>query len=739
MTSSSGLIISVVFIVLGFHSVGNSGNISRELSAEISQKDLRQQGLSDQVARAEDDTRAVPATRLRFSGVPRSPNFPNGVFGNQILSDYFEFPGSNSFKLKWLESPGELRSNWLARTKSEVSPLALAPDIPRIQKVITSKYKFPLRKEKLELGNLSFEIIKTDWDKNDHLVRKNTEDNSDQIIVSETLFFPNSVDFKNLSLSPDKTKLGMIASLNGSIDNTFVVIYDIIAQKVLQQFEINGSSLAWRDSVTLVAASPYSNSVGWATEVLYLDGRPPQTYLRTAIDDFGSSWTGTSMDGDDKIEFVHKKDSEKKLVFSKSYGALNLSRDNFIDADDQFFYFKTDELSATPGAIFRLKLDPLSLPEKIISETPWVLENSWLDGNEFFLVTSFKGQSALRIIDKNTQAQLFQISLPSCCALTGAAWETPGKESLKLNFKNILNEAKELLVNTKDPIPSDQLQNQLQEQLIANSTLPLDVELLFIESFDGYMVPITMIKKKNLPLDGVRPVYMETYGGFNSSGYLQAPLSKIKLEFVKNGGIYVGTGVRGGNESGAEGYFSAIKDKKLTSVKDLIAVARGLVKLGFTQSDKIISFGASNGGFVVASAGRLSPESFGIVIPMNGVHDQLSFSQMDRWGLSWAGDYGEAYKGLEFKAILDRSPLEVPKKPQGSCLFLIVSGENDTRVNKIHSYKLKAIMDEYYPGRALLLTADHSGHGAMTDKTQKGVETAAMVWGYIFKHFGMTL
>lgn len=170
-----------------------------------------------------------------------------------------------------------------------------------------------------------------------------------------------------------------------------------------------------------------------------------------------------------------------------------------------------------------------------------------------------------------------------------------------------------------------------------------------------------------------------------------------------------------------------------------MAVANSLVTLGYTQNEKIVSYGASNGGFVVASAGRLFPKSFGIVIPMNGVQDQLSFSLMDRWGLSWASDYGDVAEALDFRAILARSPLEVPRNPLGSCQFLIVSGENDTRVNKIHSYKLKAIMDEYYPGRALLVSADQSGHGAMNTSSQKGIETTAMVWGYIFNYFGMNL
>ncbi|MBL7671195.1 MAG: S9 family peptidase [Bdellovibrionaceae bacterium] len=720
--------LTIFMVILSLQSTGFAGQFSPD-----------QELWSQSTKLFEDEDKAVPATRLLSLKSKLGSNPLNRVLSDHLLNDYYEFPGSNSFKLKWLESPGDLRSNWLAHVKSEVSPLSFAPDIQNIQNIITSKYKFPLQKEKRELGALRFEIIKPAWDKNDQLVLKNTEDKSEQVIASDKLFFPNSVDFKGLSLSPDKTKLSFIASLNGSIDNTFLVIYDIVGQKILRQFEINGASIIWRDSQTLIAASPYSNSVGWATEIFYLDGQAPQVYLRTVIEDYGSSWLGTSVDGDENIEFVHRKDSGKILTLKKFHDGTTLTKENFIDEDDQYFYFKADELGASAGAIFRLKLEPLSVPEKIIPENTWVLENAWLNGEDFFLVTSFKGQSALRIVHKSNLTQLFQMSLPTCCVLIGADWETPAKESLKLTFKNILSDTKDLLVNTKEPLPSDQLQNQLQEELIANSTLALDVELKFIESFDGYMVPITMIKKRNLPLDGQRPVYMETYGGFNSSGYLQMPLSKIKLEFVKNGGVYVGTGVRGGNESGASGYFAAIKDRKLTSIKDLIAVAQGLIKLGVTQSEKIVSFGASNGGFVVASAGRLSPESFGLVIPMNGVHDQLGFSKMDRWGLSWSADYGDTQNSLDFRAIMNRSPLEIPQKTQGSCQFLIVSGENDTRVNKIHSYKLKAIMDEYYPGRALLLSADHSGHGAMTDKTQKGVETASQVWSYIFKFSKITL
>lgn len=681
----------------------------------------------------EADLRAMPARKL-FSRDLSPAQVNQGAFGLQFGGPQ-EFPGTNSYRLKWLETEGEARANWLAFTRSESAYLKFLPETEKIRQVIGSRYEYPLVKETLKTETNQFQIIRPEWNKNEIVVRKNlVEGGSDQVIASETLFFPNSVVFSLLQFSPDKGKLVFLAALNGSMDNQQAIVYDLREQKITHQFEVNGTGIKWLDSQSLIFDHPDSNSVGWASEVKFLDGRAPEIYLRRAYLSWGD-WTGFLIDGSEQVELQNKNDAIRILKYPLKGGEIALDSDNYLGNDEQYFYFSGLDFSTNHGAIYRLKKESGSIPEKIVVANSWSLTLSDVDGEELFLQYSKQGKNRLVVISKETQSELLNLNLPSCCALNVVSWSNADKKELILSFTNILGVSQKIQVPLQNPLN----EQDLQASLIQSPTVELEVELKLIESFDGYQVPVTIIQKKGLLRDGQRPVYMETYGGFNSAGYLTAPLSKIKLEFIKNGGVYVGTGVRGGNEAGAPGYLSAIKDKKLTSMKDLIAVAQSLVKDGVTQSQKIVSYGASNGGFVVASAGRLSPESFGIVIPLNGVHDQLSFSQMDRWGQSWTRDYGDPLQGREFLAMLNRSPLEIAKNPEGSCQFLIVNGENDTRVNKIHSYKLKAVMDDYYPGKALLISGDHSGHGAITDRTGKGQETAAMVWSFIFNYFGMSV
>lgn len=92
--------------------------------------------------------------------------------------------------------------------------------------------------------------------------------------------------------------------------------------------------------------------------------------------------------------------------------------------------------------------------------------------------------------------------------------------------------------------------DQIQQVLVKNSEVELDVELKYIESFDGYQIPITMIKKERPSHRWATSCLYGNLWGIYSSGYLQVPLTPVKLEFVKAGGIYVGTGVRGGDEAG---------------------------------------------------------------------------------------------------------------------------------------------------------------------------------------------
>jgi prolyl oligopeptidase len=265
-------------------------------------------------------------------------------------------------------------------------------------------------------------------------------------------------------------------------------------------------------------------------------------------------------------------------------------------------------------------------------------------------------------------------------------------------------------------------------------------ELEHFRSHDGVGVPARILYLKSTVINGKNPTYIETYGAFNYIGfYLFPELDTMKLEFLKRGGIVVGTGVRGGAERGYQWYRNGTGQYKANPAHDLIAIAQGLVKRGYTTSEKIVSTGTSAGGDNVALAAQFSPESFGLVIPVSGIHDHLGYLHLDRWGPQWLMDYLNPYDSTDFSAIYARSPLEVRKPAERYPQYLIVCGEEDSRVSKVHSYKLKAVIDEFNEGGTYLHCVDHAGHWPNASFThgRRGVQTNAVIWSWVYDYLGL--
>lgn len=105
-------------------------------------------------------------------------------------------------------------------------------------------------------------------------------------------------------------------------------------------------------------------------EVFYLDGRPSVVFPRTNYFKWGP-WQAFVQDGASQVELENSKDSSKKFNFALEHGELTLEEDNFIEADDQYLYFRGNERSPQQGLIYRLKLESGSSPELIISEEAW--------------------------------------------------------------------------------------------------------------------------------------------------------------------------------------------------------------------------------------------------------------------------------------------------------------------------------------------------------------------------------
>jgi prolyl oligopeptidase len=261
-----------------------------------------------------------------------------------------------------------------------------------------------------------------------------------------------------------------------------------------------------------------------------------------------------------------------------------------------------------------------------------------------------------------------------------------------------------------------------------------EVKQVKYKSLDGTEVPMFIIAKKGLKLDGTNPCYQYGYGGFNINVTPSFVVSR--LLFVDQGGVVAIPNIRGGGEYGKQWHEAGTKERKQNVFNDFIAASEYLIKEKYTNSKRLAIEGRSNGGLLVGACMTQRPELYGCCIPGVGVLDMLRFQRFTiGWG--WCNDYGNADSTNDFKYLVRYSPVH---NVQDTAYppTLIVTGDHDDRVVPAHSFKFAATLQEHQKGsNPTLIRIDvNAGHGA-GKPTSKVIDEGTDVWCFIMYNLGM--
>lgn len=233
------------------------------------------------------------------------------------------------------------------------------------------------------------------------------------------------------------------------------------------------------------------------------------------------------------------------------------------------------------------------------------------------------------------------------------------------------------------------------------------VERDFAISADGTRVPVSILRKRDVPTRGL---LLTGYGGFGIAGLPSfRPPVRVLLE---QGIAYAVANLRGGSEFGALWHRQGNLENKQNVFDDFIAVAEHLLDKNHVPPGKLAIMGTSNGGLLVGAVLTQKPQLAQAVIARVGIFDSLRH-ELDPNGAFNVPEYGTVKNESQFRALYAYSPYHNVNANDAYPPVLMLTGANDNRVNPMHSRKMVARMQAAKHSRVppLLRTTGNTGHG----------------------------
>jgi len=263
-----------------------------------------------------------------------------------------------------------------------------------------------------------------------------------------------------------------------------------------------------------------------------------------------------------------------------------------------------------------------------------------------------------------------------------------------------------------------------------------ETKQVFYTSKDGTKVPMFIVHKKGLELNGKNPTILYGYGGFNVS--LTPGFSTSRIVWLENGGVFAQPNLRGGGEYGEKWHVAGTKLQKQNVFDDFIAAAEYLIAEKYTSSDYLALSGGSNGGLLVGATMTQRPELAKVAFPAVGVMDMLRYNKFTA-GAGWAYDYGTAEDSKEmFEYLKAYSPVHALKPGTKYPATMVTTGDHDDRVVPAHSFKFAATLQANHQGTnpVLIRIETDAGHGAGTP-ISKTIEQVADQYSFAWYNMGI--
>src|SRR5215212_2085047 len=252
---------------------------------------------------------------------------------------------------------------------------------------------------------------------------------------------------------------------------------------------------------------------------------------------------------------------------------------------------------------------------------------------------------------------------------------------------------------------------------------------LWATAADGERIPISVVHRRNVPLDGSAPCLLYGYGAYGWS--VDPAFAVERLPLLERGFVYAIVHVRGGSEKGQGWYRAGKLENRMNAFRDYLSAAEALVGAGYTSHSRIVAHGRSAGGMLVGAALNMAPELFAGVladVPFVDVLNTMLDEELPLTPPEWL-EWGDPIRDAEaFVRIRSYSPYE-QVRPEVYPAVLATAGLSDPRVTYWEPAKwILRLRDRTAGGGPFLLVGElHAGHGGNEGRIRQLGERAREV------------
>ena len=434
--------------------------------------------------------------------------------------------------------------------------------------------------------------------------------------------------------------------------------------------------------------------------------------------------------GTQRMNEIHVKDLTDPNSKIMSVVSDRTNSWSFVGNDGPVFYFRTDKDAERSRLVSVNVTDKDRTWKEIVPQAAETLNGVQMINDQFVANYLKDAYTQIKIYDKSGK-HVRDVQLPGI----GSAGGFGGRQKDTETFYSYSSyNAPPTIYRYDMKSGKSTLFRQAKVKFNPND---FEVKQVFYNSKDGTRVPMFIVHKKGLKLDGTNPTLLYGYGGFNIS---QTPgFSTSRIVWMEMGGVLAVANIRGGAEYGKTWWANGARLKKQNTFDDFIAAGEWLIANKYTSNKKLAIQGGSNGGLLVGAVLNQRPDLFGAALPAVGVMDMVRFTEFTV-GAFWKSDYGDPKDPADFKVLYGYSPLHNIKPGTKYPATLVTTADTDDRVFPAHSFKYAAALQSAQAGDApvLIRIETKAGHGA-GKPTAKQIEELTDIYGFLFKNLGMKI